>query len=56
MDSEVRFPWGVQCAATVRCYVVHPKDDYTEVADLEVEEGFVRALPCYAFMFIDRMD
>ena len=54
--TRINIEAGVQCPANVRCYVVHTKDAYTEIADLEVEEGFVRALPCYAFMFIDRID
>lgn len=47
---------GVQCPATVRCYVIYRHERYVEVADVQVNEGLLRALPCSHFMFIDRMD
>jgi hypothetical protein len=46
---------GVQCPATVHCYVAYHNNRYVEVADIEVKEGIVRALPCARFMFIDRL-
>jgi hypothetical protein len=46
---------GVQCPANVRCYVVKNDGNYIEVADVEVEEGLLRAIPCSCFMFIDRL-
>jgi hypothetical protein len=46
---------GVQCPATVRCYVIYSHERYVEVADVEVKEGLLRALPCSHFMFIDRL-
>ncbi len=47
---------GVQCPAQVRCYVAYRHERYVEVADVEVSEGLLRALPCSHFMFIDRMN
>ncbi len=48
--------YGEQCPATVRCYVAYRHDRYVEVADVEVKEGLLRALPCSHCMFIDRLD
>ena len=55
-STACRIEYGVECPATVRCYVVYRQERYVEVADVEVKEGLVRALPCRAFMFIDVMD
>jgi hypothetical protein len=56
VTTSVQIRAGVQCPATVRCYVVSPDgEDYTDVGDVEVMEGLLRALPCFAFMFIDRL-
>ena len=53
VSTRIGIRAGVQCPANVRCYVLRTDNCYTEVADIEVEEGLVRALPCRAFMFID---
>ena len=53
MSTACRIEYGVQCPATVRCYVVYRRERYVEVADVEVKEGLLRALPCSHFMFID---
>jgi hypothetical protein len=29
---------------------------FIDVADIEVKEELLRALPCYAYMFVARMD
>ena len=52
-STACRIEYGVQCPATVRCYVVYRRERYVEVADVEVKEGLLRALPCSHFMFID---
>jgi hypothetical protein len=54
-DSSItcRIEDGLQCPATVQCYVIYRHDRYTEVADVELEEGLVRGLPCSHFRFID---
>lgn len=56
VSTRIGIKAGVQCQATVRCYVAYVKDRYTEVADVTVEEGIIKGLPCAAFMFIDRPD
>ncbi len=56
VSTRIGIRAGVQCPATVRCYVLYRHDRYIEVADVEVKEGVLRALPCSNFMFIDRMD
>jgi hypothetical protein len=55
-STACRIEYGVQCPATVRCYVVYRHKRYVEVADVEVQDGLLRALPCSHFMFIDVMD
>jgi hypothetical protein len=56
VSTRIGIEAGVQCPATVTCYVAYLNDRYTEVADVTVQEGVIRALPCAAFMFIDRLD
>ena len=55
VTTSVQIRAGVQCPATVRCYVILTDEGFIDVADIEVEEGLLRALPCYTFMFIDRL-
>ena len=54
-STACQFQRGVQCPATVRCYVVRRHGRYIEAADVEVKERLLRALPCSHFMFIDRL-
>ncbi len=56
VTTKINIERGVMCPANVLCFVVYDHDHYIEVADVELQEGLVRALPCKAFMFIDRMD
>ncbi len=56
VSTRIGIRAGVQCPATVQCYVAYRHERYVEVADVEVSEGLLRALPCSHFMFIDRMD
>ena len=51
--TTCRVERGAQCPAKVRCYVAYRSGRYVEVADVEVQEGLLRALPCSHFMFID---
>jgi hypothetical protein len=54
--TTIQIRWGVQCPANVRCYALRTGvGNFTEVADIEVKEGVLRALPCRAFMFIDHL-
>jgi hypothetical protein len=55
VSTRIGIQAGVQCPATVQCYVVYRHERYVEVADVEVNEGLLRALPCSHFMFIDRL-
>lgn len=55
VSTRIGIRRGVQCPATVQCYVAYRNDRYMEVADVEVTEGLLRALPCSHFMFIDRL-
>ena len=55
VSTRIGIRAGVQCPATVRCYVVRRHGRYIEAADVEVKEGLLRALPCSHFMFIDRL-
>jgi hypothetical protein len=56
VQTTVQIRAGVQVPADVRCYVLGDANrGYTEVADVEVEEGLLKALPCTAFMFIDEL-
>ena len=55
-STACRIEYGVQCPATVRCYVVYRRERYVEVADVEVKEGTLRGVPCACFLFIDLMD
>ncbi len=47
---------GEQCPAQVRCYVVRVQGHNFEVADIELEPGLLRCIPCSYFRFIDAMD
>jgi hypothetical protein len=51
--TTIQIRRGVQCPADVRCYVLSSDNIHTDVADIEVKEGVLRALPCRAFLFID---
>ena len=55
VTTKVQIRAGVQCPATVRCYVILTDEGFIDVADIEVKEGRLRGLPCYTFMFIDRL-
>ena len=55
-STACRIQYGVQCPATVRCYVAYRHERYIEVADVEVKEGTLRGVPCACFLFIDLMD
>jgi hypothetical protein len=55
VTTKVQIRHGVQCPATVRCYVIRTDEGFVDVADIEVKEGLLRRLPCYTFMFIDRL-
>jgi hypothetical protein len=55
VSTRIGIEAGVQCPATVRCYVVYRHERYVEVADVGVKEGLLRGLPCSHFMFIDRL-
>jgi hypothetical protein len=56
VTTTCRVERGAQCPANVRCYVACRSGRYVEVADVELNEGLLRGLPCSHFMFIDRMD
>ena len=56
VSTRIGIRRGAQCQAQVRCYVIYRHERYVEVADVEVNEGLLRGLPCSHFMFIDRMD